>query len=317
MLTLPALVPLVRSGFFVSDDGLIHVYRLAALDRAVRAGVALPRWFPNFAFGYGHPVLNFYGPLSYYWGLPLTLAGADAAAALKVVMAAGLVASALGMYLFARQHLGRGPAVVAAVIYAYLPYHLVDLYVRGALAEFLAFVWLPLVLWAFGRLVDDDMGGNSVRVGLAALLLAALILTHSLSAFVIVPVLILYVVILLARKGDLRAVGRVVLAAVLALAVSAFHWLPILAESQYVGLGHGRSQGYMDHLMPLNRVLSWLPFYPYQEQAGASRTFPIGIVQFAILVASVALLLKYRARRWLIFLFLSIALLTLLMLTTT
>ena len=111
---------------------------LEALDRAVRAGVLYPRWFPGFAFGYGHPVLNFYGPLSYYWGLPFTLLGIDPALALKLVLAGGLIASALGMYAFARLHLGRSGAVAAAVVYAYLPYHLVDLYLRGALAEFLA-----------------------------------------------------------------------------------------------------------------------------------------------------------------------------------
>ena len=31
---------MARSGFFESHDGLFHVHRLAALDRAIRAGVA-------------------------------------------------------------------------------------------------------------------------------------------------------------------------------------------------------------------------------------------------------------------------------------
>ena len=182
LLTLPALIPLLRAGFFQSDDGLFHVYRLAALDGAVRSGVLYPRWFPELAFGYGQPVLNFYGPLSYYWGLPFTLLGADAVLAMKLVLASGLVASALSMYLFARLHLGRGPALVAAVVYVYLPYHLVDLYVRGAVAEFLAFVWLPLLLWSFHHLIVGAGQKRFYWAGLAAWLLAALVVTHSLSA---------------------------------------------------------------------------------------------------------------------------------------
>lgn len=39
ILTLPALAPLVREGFFDSHDGVIHVYRLEALAGAVRAGI--------------------------------------------------------------------------------------------------------------------------------------------------------------------------------------------------------------------------------------------------------------------------------------
>ena len=154
---------------FDSHDGLFHIYRLIALDQAVRAGAFYPRWFPEFAFGYGHPVLNFYGPLSYYWGLPFTFLGANAILATKLVLVTSLLASALAMLLFARLHLDRGPAVVTAVVYAYLPYHLADLYVRGAVAEFLAFVWFPLLLWAFHRLVEDATGPKLTQTALAAL----------------------------------------------------------------------------------------------------------------------------------------------------
>ena len=64
LLTLPALLPLLRAGFFASDDGLFHVYRMAALAEAWQQGVLWPRIFPDFGFGYGQAVLNFYAPLS-------------------------------------------------------------------------------------------------------------------------------------------------------------------------------------------------------------------------------------------------------------
>ncbi len=318
LLALPALVPLARVEFFASHDGLLHAHRLTALSRAVRAGVLYPRWFPEFAFGYGHPVLNFYGPLSYYWGLPFTLLGADPALALKLVFASGLLASALGMYRFARLHLDRGAALVAAAVYAYLPYHLADLYVRGAVAEFLAFAWLPWVLWAFHRLTTEADRLPLARIALATLLLAALVLTHSLSAFLFAPVLAIYVLILLLRRRDRRLLGRVALALALALTLTAFHWLPILAESRYVGLGHGASQGYRDHLLPLTDLLSPDLAYPYPTEAGGPPTFPLGLVQIAIAAAAVeTLLFRPGQRRWPTVFFLALALLSAFMLTTT
>ena len=72
-LALPALYLLVRPGFFVSDDGRFHVYRVAALARAWLAGVLHPRLFPEFGFGYGQAVLNFYAPLSYWPGALLSV----------------------------------------------------------------------------------------------------------------------------------------------------------------------------------------------------------------------------------------------------
>jgi hypothetical protein len=316
LLVLPALVPLARAGFFESHDGLLHVYRLAALDHAVRAGVLYPRWFPEFGFGYGQPVLNFYGPLAYYWGLPFTLLGANAALALELVFATGLIASALAMYLFARLHLSRGAALVAAVVYAYLPYHLVDLYVRGAVAEFLAFVWFPLVLWAFHRLIEDGGRRTSARVGLAALLFAALILTHSLSAFIFTPVLVIYVLILFLRQRDRRALGQTVLALAGAVALTAFYWLPVLAESRYVGLGHGASQGYREHLLSWSGLLSWSPVYPYPGETGVTPVFPLGLVQVLIVAAAGVLAISRRGRSWVALLFLGVALVSGFMLTS-
>jgi hypothetical protein len=316
LLTLPALAPLARAGLFESHDGMFHAYRLGALARAVRAGVLYPRWFPEFGFGYGQPVLNFYGPLSYYWGLPFMLLGADAALSLKLIFATGLIASALGMYLFARLHLGRGPALVAAVVYAYLPYHLVDLYVRGAVAELLAFVWFPLVLWAFHRLVERTDRPRFTQIGLAAVLLAALILTHSLSALIFAPVLAAYVTILLFKQRDLRALALTALTLTLTLAFTAFYWVPALAESQYVGLGHGASQGYRDHLLPLSSLLSLSLAYPYPTEQGATPVFPLGLVQVLIVAGAAVLSFRARGQRWPVFFFLALALLSAFMLTT-
>jgi len=315
LLTLPALVPLARAGFFDSHDGLFHVYRLQALDRAVRSGVLFPRWFPEFAFGYGHPVLNFYGPLSYYWGLPFTLLGIDPALALKLVFAVGLIASALGMYLFSRLYLGRGGALVAAVTYAYLPYHLVDLFVRGALAEFLAFVWFPLVLWAFHRLATTSQGLRFPFAALAALLLTALVVTHSLSALIFAPVLGIYLIVLLNQEHKHGALGGVALALVVAAALSAFYWLPVLVESGYVGLGHGTSGGYRDHLVGLADLFSLSLTYPYPVEAGIAPTFPLGLGQLVIVAAAIVHIFGFRNRHWANILFLGVALCSAFMLT--
>jgi hypothetical protein len=317
VLSLPALVPLARAGFFASLDGTFHVYRLAALDRAVRAGALYPRWFPEFAFGYGQPVLNFYGPLSYYWGLPLTLLGINGALALKLVFATGLIAAALAMYLFARVYWDRGAALVAAVAYAYLPYHLVDLYVRGAVAEFLAFVWFPLVLWSFHRLTDASRQQGTIQGPLATLLLAALVVTHSLSALIFAPVLGVYLLILLLKQGNRQSTGRVALALGLAAALSVFYWLPVLAESQYVGLGHGASQGYQVHLLPPAELFSLHPAYPYPTEAGVPQTFPLGLIQVVILLAALILPFRLQRHRWAVVFFLALALLSAFVLTTT
>jgi hypothetical protein len=314
LLVLPALAPLARTGFFASHDGVFHVYRLMALEDAVRGGVLYPRWFADFAFGYGHPVLNFYGPLSYYWGLVFALLGAGPVLATKLLFATGLVASALGMYACARLYFDRFPAVVAAVLYAYLPYHLIDLYVRGAVAEFLAFVWFPLLLLAFHRLAEEKEGWRATTwLVLAALLGVALIATHSLSALIFAPCLAGYLVILWWRRRQWRVVARFLAAGGLGLVLGAFYWLPVMAESRYVGLGHGASQGYRDHLLSVAGLIFPGPIYDYAAEAPI--TFPIGWLHVGLLLAAVPLPLLVRRRRPQTLLFLAIGLFSVFMLT--
>ncbi|MEJ2209930.1 MAG: 6-pyruvoyl-tetrahydropterin synthase-related protein [Anaerolineae bacterium] len=314
LLVLPALAPLARTGFFASHDGAFHVYRLMALEDAVRGGVLYPRWFPDFAFGYGHPVLNFYGPLSYYWGLVFALLGAGPVLATKLLFATGLAASALGMYAFARLHFDRFPAVVAGVLYAYLPYHLIDLYVRGAVAEFLAFVWFPLLLLAFHRLAEEEEGWRAVVwTILSALLGVALVTTHSLSALIFVPCLAGYLAILWWRRRQWRVVARFLAVGGLGLALGAFYWLPVMLESRYVGLGHGVSQGYRDHLLSVMDLIFPGPIYDYAAEAPI--TFPIGWLHVGLLLAAVPLPLLVRRRRLPTLFFLAVGLFSVFMLT--
>ena len=148
LLTLPALWPLLRAGFLVTDDGRFHVYRIAALADAWQNGVLYPRLFPEFGFGYGQAVLNYYAPLSYGPGALLSVLGASPIWAAKATIALGFILAAMAAYGFGRAVWGAWGGVMAAIAYTYFPYHLADAYVRGATPEFMAFIWLPLILWA-------------------------------------------------------------------------------------------------------------------------------------------------------------------------
>src|SRR5207244_2960850 len=64
-----------------------------------------------------------------------------------------MIAAAAALYAYARQAMGRGAAVVAMSAYIFLPYHLTDQYQRGAIAELLGFVWMPLMLLFGERLM--------------------------------------------------------------------------------------------------------------------------------------------------------------------
>ncbi|MBK8049480.1 MAG: hypothetical protein IPK16_21605 [Anaerolineales bacterium] len=132
-LAVPALLPFLTDGIPRSFDGRTHMLRVAALERAIRDGVWLPRWMPEMQLGHGYPLFNFYGPAAYYVAVALGLVGGSTQVGFVLTMALAILMGGLGMYFWARDVFGTQrswAALVAAVAYLYAPYLLLNVYVR-------------------------------------------------------------------------------------------------------------------------------------------------------------------------------------------
>jgi hypothetical protein len=294
LLVLPACWPLMHPGFLVTDDGRFHLYRIAALAEAWQQGVLHPRLFPDFGFGYGQAVLNFYSPLSYWPGALLAL-GIGPVAAAKATIALGLVLAGLAAFFFARHLWGPAGGILAAVAYTYFPYHLADAYLRGAIAEHFAFVWPPLILLGYTAAFRREKPLAPFLWG--ALAWAALVLTHNLTALLMVPVAFLYVLVMAGWTGRWRRLLPAAGAFVLALGLTAPLWLPYLAESGAVGLALGPSDGYLKHLAPVGRFVQLLPLYRYGLERGGAVDHPLSWLTVALFIVVLVLWVWRRARR--------------------
>jgi hypothetical protein len=241
-LTIFAVAPFAKPGYFWgANDARHHVYFLFEFDRLWQDGVWWPRWSPDFAFGYGYPFFNIYGPFSHFLAEILHYFGKlDLVAAVEIVFGLSIVASAGAMYGYVRGLAGRAAGLLAAVAYTYAPYHLMVLYVRANLAESMAFLWLPLCLWSFGECVRRPSRWTVIS---GAVAYAGLILTSNLVWVLFTPALMLYILALLLWQeagwqlsiGGLIRRGLIPLAgAVTGLGLSAIFWLPMLLERQYV-----------------------------------------------------------------------------------
>src|SRR5215207_8123622 len=190
-----AVAPFTLPGYFWgANDARHHVYFLFEYNRLVQDGIWWPRWSPDFAFGYGYPFFNIYAPLSHFLAaLLLRFLGFGYTAAVESIFGLSVLGSAATMYLFVRSWGGRQAALLAALVYVYFPYHLLNLYVRANLAESMAFVWMPLCLWCIRQLIVRPHYGW--LAGLAAGY-AALMLTSNLIVVLFSPFLGLYALVL-------------------------------------------------------------------------------------------------------------------------
>ena len=292
-----------------TPDGWIHLHRVRALTDSLRAGVFYPRWFPDFAFGYGYPVLNFYAPAFYYPPALLHLAGVDIFVAVRLTLALVYGLSAWAMIAFLRPFLAWPATLAATVVFLVFPYRLLDLFVRGALPEFAAFLWLPLVAWGLTALLRHLAARTSWRPKLrlsapvlvfAALTVAGLVLTHNLSALM-VGVAAAAVVPLLAFTPDARSrVGGGVLALGLAFGLgallAAWYIVPALVEARWVGIGSTPpAYGFANHFVDWRNAVNW--GLPYVYPAAADATVPLpGYAILALVFGVAALWLTNRPR---------------------
>lgn len=251
---LVVISPLLQPGYFWGAHDARHdVYFIQQYGLSFREGILWPRWSPDWAFGYGYPFFTIYAPLSTFAGVLFNqLLGLGYEASVRAVFALSVLGSGLAMYGFVRSWLGRHAGLVAAVAYMVIPYHLVNLFVRAALAESVALAFLPLALWGFREAVVRPRLRAVVFAGVA---FAAIMWTSNLVALVFVPGLAAYVIALILleardRRDDAgrrqsifrtlwaRETFRTVLAPGLSLALglglSAAFFIPALVEQGYI-----------------------------------------------------------------------------------
>ena len=242
-----AIAPLIKPGYFwAAHDARHDVYFIMEYNITWNEGTLFPRWSPDWAFGYGYPFFNIYAPGATFIGtllyrlLPLSLE-----AAVKATFIVTILVGAWGMWFFARDWLGEKAALIAAVAFVYAPYHLVDIYVRAAMAESLALAITPWVLWAARRVA---LGPTPLSAVALAIAYAALHLSSNLVALIFTPLLLGYIALLaykqaLGKSGwtpRLRAWIRALvppgLGLALGVALAAFFILPALTEARFVNL---------------------------------------------------------------------------------
>jgi hypothetical protein len=281
----PLLAP---AYFFNAHDARHSVFFLVEFDQTFRDGFWYPRWSPDFAFGYGYPLFNLYAPLAFYAAEMLHLLGLSFTTAIKTMYVLATIGAGIGMYGFTQRLFGPQAGLLAAVVYMYAPFHLVEIFVRSAYAEFVALAIIPFVFWAFTELVAAP---SLRRVALAGLSYGLLALTHHTTFFTFTPFLMIYLLVLILTKTGFRlkpliARGMYTAAAgVLGLALAAVYLIPVIAETRYIKVEQwtSGSYNYLQHFVYFAQFFSPEWGYGYASAGPADDfSFQLGIVVFTL-----------------------------------
>jgi hypothetical protein len=287
LVALPAIVGPGIVNTRGGGDSPFLVQRTHQMAQALRASVFPVRWMPDAALGLGYPTFNYYAALPYYVSAAGTLGGLGVLGGIKLAQILGFLLAGGAAYGLARAlGFGRVPSLLASAAYSYAPFHLVNLYVRGdALSEFYAMGLFPLALMQVVLLARKP---GLLRVLTLGAAYTALAVTHNISALISSPLLALWLLVMAlgtAREARWRVLGLGAAGLLLGLGLSAWFWLPALAEQDLVQLVD-QTTGYFHfagHFRGLDLVQRRLLFD--YTLTGSQDPFRMGLLQTLVTCA--------------------------------
>lgn len=250
-LAIPAYYRMMRPGIHSMHD--FHPFRQYEFNLCIEEKIFPCRWSPNSGMGYGEPVFNFYAQFPYWIGQLFYTFDPSILNSVKATFIISIVVSGISMYIFSKPYTGSLGALVSSVLYMYAPYRAVDVWVRGALPESLAFIFFPLMFHWSKEFIRT---GKIIDLSLFTLSTTLLVLTHNLSALMITPFLAVWMVYNLIKYRAVKRIPAFLPAALVSVGLAAFYILPVLLESRWVTVGK-TTQSYFDyrhHFVSLNQL---------------------------------------------------------------
>ncbi len=292
LLSLLPLLNLLHEGLPLTHDGLDHVARVANFYKNLTQGIFIPRWAPDLNWGFGHPILMFLYPLPSYASSLFHLIGFSYIDSLKLVFGVSYVLSGIFMYLWLGEFLDGGASMLGGILYLFAPYRFIDLYVRGAFGEHVAFVFLPLVLYTLYNL---NKVSNKARIRnyylqvlFVAICFAALVLSHNAISLLFIPFVIFYIFYLYLENKSKIKLALSFLSLFYGFLFSFFFWFPAFMEGRYTLRDIVTSGEYLKRFVEGKALL-----YGAWSFGGTGQfSVQIGIVHILLTVLSILLFFK-------------------------
>jgi hypothetical protein len=216
----------------VTHDGVMHFNQMRSFRNGLAAGRIFPRWESETHYGHGAPTTSFYPPGVYYLTSSFYWLLGDWRRVLILLHLVMMIASGGAIYWYARQTMSRSASLMAMAVYIIAPYHLLNQYQRGAIAEQMSFIWMPLILLFADRLRRDK--GSLPDFAALAFLFAAFLYSHPPTAYQFVLVFGSCFSIWAVKRGNWRGLGLIALSLVAGSMIAAAYFYPAIIEQPLI-----------------------------------------------------------------------------------
>lgn len=287
------LTNLLNPGLPITHDGIDHVARIASFYTNLSEGNIVPRWAGNLNWGYGHPILMFLYPFPSYLASLFHFIDISYVNSLKLVFATSYIFSGIFMYAWLKKLANNLPAILGTVLYLFAPYRFVDLYVRGAIGEHMAFTFMPLILLSLWYLFNNKQSEKIRLIYLnfifVSFSMALLILSHNAISLLFIPFIIFYTLYLYFENKSKQNILLAIFSLGYGFLLSFFFWFPAFAEGKYTLRDIVTKNEYLTKFVEIKDFL----YGPWSYGGSGEFTTQLGIIHIILVILSIVFLFNF------------------------
>ncbi|MCR5031436.1 MAG: hypothetical protein K6A92_01090 [Lachnospiraceae bacterium] len=226
-----AVLPLLYGGSLITADGGYHMMRIESLAEGLKMGQIPVRIEPYWQQSYGYADSIFYCNLFLIFPAILRLLGFGLSFSWNAYCVAIRVAAILTTYYCSKKIFENYRIALAVTAMSSLS--VIQFFKgiqTGAIGEATAYIFLPLVLYGFWRILFQDTKKESYRTAFIPLAVgfAGIVQCHVLSSEISALVAVLIVVFQIRRLRDPKVIGAILKAAALAVMLSLWFLVPFV-----------------------------------------------------------------------------------------
>ena len=242
-------------------DGTVHITTIAQFFQAMKHGDLKITWADGFA-NYGMPIPIFAHQIPSYLGAIINFITNNAIVSFNIVNFIGTFLSLVFFYIFLRLYFNPLYSFLGVFLFNLAPYRILNVYIRGAIPEFFACIFLPLILISIYYIIKKK---KYIYAFLLSLSIAGLVLTHPMIlvvySFIIFPYLFYY--LFLEKKNKLKLLIYCAGSMTFGLLLASYYLIPLFREIKYFYYGQTKNQLEPNQTLGLINYISpnWYYFF--------------------------------------------------------
>jgi uncharacterized membrane protein len=278
----------LNQGEDATFDGPVHRANISSIYRGLSEGELRVTWADGFA-NYGMPIPLISQQVTSYTGALINFITNDIVLSYKLTYLVGAILSAICMYEFLSLHTKPWAAFTGAFLFNFAPYRIINIYSRGALPEFFAGVWIPLILIGLYKLIRERKISGAILITIS---IALLLLTHPFVALIAAFIWIPYSILLLKNSKD--KVKLIVLSGIsmlVGLALCSYYLVPLFGELKYFYQGQYPNTFKDNQFLGINEFLR-LDWNYFDDKFTRGYAIAPGIIESILFLIGIVVVVK-------------------------